>query len=102
MEVALLAMQQAITHQAAIFVAVIVLVVFTRQQQEKINRLTEIIEERNANVEAKIDEIQHQLKDFITKEEHYRDVSGWRGELQKLDAKLDRFIEKFIETRRNA
>jgi len=101
MEVALLAMQQAITHQVAIFVAVIVLVVFTKQQQEKINRLTESIEERNTNIEAKIEEIQHQLRDFITKEEHYRDVSGWRGELQKLDAKLDRFIEKFIETRRN-
>jgi len=102
MEVALLAMQQAITHQVAIFVAVIVLVVFTKQQQEKINRLAESIEERNTNIEAKIEEIQHQLRDFITKEEHYRDVSGWRGELQKLDAKLDRFIEKFIETRRNA
>jgi len=102
MEVALLAMQQAITHQVAIFVAVIVLVVFTKQQQEKINRLAESIEDRNANIEAKIEEIQQQLRDFITKEEHYRDVSGWRGELQKLDAKLDRFIEKFIETRRNA
>ena len=101
MEVALLALQQAITHQAAIFVAVIVLVVFTKQQQEKINKLTEFIEDRNQNIEAKIEEIQQQLKDFITKEEHYRDVSGWRGELQKLDAKLDRFIEKFIETRRN-
>jgi hypothetical protein len=53
MEVALLALQQAITHQAAIFVAVIVLVVFTKQQQEKINKLTEFIEDRNQNIEAK-------------------------------------------------
>jgi F0F1-type ATP synthase membrane subunit b/b' len=102
MEVALLALQQAITPQASMLIIVIVLLIFARYQQDKINRLTEFIEDRNANIEQKIEEIQQQLKDFITKEEHYRDVSGWRGELQKLDAKLDRFIEKFIETRRNA
>jgi len=101
MEVALLALQQAITPQASMLIIVVVLIIFARHQQDKINRLTEFIEERNTNIEAKIEEIQHQLRDFITKEEHYRDVSGWRGELQKLDAKLDRFIEKFIETRRN-
>jgi phosphopentomutase len=102
MEVALLALQQAITPQASMLIIVVVLVIFARHQQDKINRLAEFIEDRHANVEVKMEEIQQQLKDFITKEEHYRDVSGWRGELQKLDAKLDRFIEKFIETRRNA
>jgi F0F1-type ATP synthase membrane subunit b/b' len=99
MEVALLALERAITPQASILIIVVVLVIFARLQQEKINKLTDFIEERNQNIEEKIEGIQQQLKDFITKEEHYRDVSGWRGELQKLDAKLDRFIEKFIETR---
>jgi len=101
-EVALLALQQAITPQASMLIAVVVMVVIGKMQQEKINHLTHLIKEKDAMIETKIEEIQQQLKDFITKEEHYRDVSGWRGELQKLDAKLDRFIEKFIETRRNA
>jgi len=102
MDIALLALGRLITPQASMLIVVVALVIFARFQQDKINRLAESIEDRDENIETKIDEIQQQLKDFVTKEDHYRDVSGWRGELQKLDAKLDRFIEKFIETRRNA
>ena len=101
MEVALMALGQAITPQVSMLIAVVVMVVIGKMQQEKINHLTHLIKEKDVTIETKIEEIQQQLRDFITKEEHYRDVSGWRGELQKLDAKLDRFIEKFIETRRN-
>jgi uncharacterized protein YlxW (UPF0749 family) len=71
-----------------------------RRQEEKIDSLSDVIKEREERLENKIKDIENQIKDFITKEEHYRDVSGWRGELQKLENKLDRFIEKFLDTRR--
>jgi Skp family chaperone for outer membrane proteins len=97
-----------ITPEISTIITIVAIFFLIRRQEEKIDGLTKALKERDAKLEErdakfdnKITEIENQMKDFITKEEHYRDVSGWRGELQKLDAKLDRFIEKFIEIRRD-
>jgi len=90
-----------ITPEVSVIVILIAMVFLIRRQEEKIDNLSKMLKEREEKVDNKIAELESQMKDLITKEEHYRDVSGWRGELQKLDAKLDRFIEKFIEIRRD-
>jgi len=90
-----------ITPEASTIITLVAMVFLIRRQEEKIDSLSKMLQERDLKIDDKITEIESQMKDFITKEEHYRDVSGWRGELQKLDAKLDRFIEKFIEIRRD-
>lgn len=90
-----------ITPEVSTIITLITIVFLIRRQEEKIDNLFEIQKERETKIDSKIAEIENQMKDYITKEEHYRDVSGWRGELQKLEAKLDRFIEKFIEVRRD-
>jgi hypothetical protein len=89
-----------LTPATSIVVTLVALVFLLRRQEEKIDNLFEILKERETKIDNKIAEIENQMKDFITKEEHYRDVSGWRGELQKLESKLDRFIERFLDTRR--
>jgi DNA-binding transcriptional MerR regulator len=90
-----------ITPEASAIITLVAIFFLIRRQEEKIDSLTKALKERDAKIDDKIAELESQMKDLITKEEHYRDVSGWRGELQKLDAKLDRFIEKFIEIRRD-
>jgi len=90
-----------ITPEISAIITLVAMVFLIRRQEEKIDNLSKMLKEREEKIDYKIAEIESQMKDLITKEEHYRDVSGWRGELQKLDAKLDRFIEKFIEIRRD-
>jgi uncharacterized coiled-coil protein SlyX len=94
-------LQKLITPEISTIITLIAMVFLIRRQEEKIDSLSEMLKERESKIDDKIADIENRMKDFITKEEHYRDVSGWRGELQKLDAKLDRFIEKFIEIRRD-
>lgn len=52
------------------------------------------LERRVEKLEEKIDAMHDE---FITKEDHYRDISGWRGEIHKVDAKIDRLMEKLLE-----
>jgi uncharacterized coiled-coil protein SlyX len=95
-----IALTKIITPEMSTIITLVAIVFLIRKQEEKIDNLSKILKEKELKVEVKIEEIQNQMKDFITKEEHYRDVSGWRGELQKLESKLDRFIERFLDTRR--
>ena len=44
--------------------------------------------------------IESMSSEFITKEDHYRDVSGWRGEIQRLEDRIERLIEKVLEAKR--
>jgi predicted nucleic acid-binding Zn-ribbon protein len=90
-----------ITPEVSTIITLVAVVFLIRRQEEKIDSLTKALKEREAKFDDKIANIENQMKDFITKEEHYRDVSGWRGELQKLENKLDRFIERFLDTRRD-
>jgi uncharacterized coiled-coil protein SlyX len=94
-----LAFSKLITPATSIVITLVALVFLLRRQEDKIDSLSEMLKERETKIDNKIAEIENQMKDFITKEEHYRDVSGWRGELQKLESKLDRFIERFLDTR---
>jgi hypothetical protein len=96
-----IALSKYITPEISAIITLVAMVFLIRRQEEKIDSLTKALKERDVKIDDKIAELESQMKDLITKEEHYRDVSGWRGELQKLDAKLDRFIEKFIEIRRD-
>ena len=52
------------------------------------------LERRVEKLEEKIDAMHDE---FITKEDHYRDISGWRGEIHKLDTKLDTKIDRLME-----
>ncbi|HIC97030.1 MAG TPA: hypothetical protein EYP11_01350 [Aquificaceae bacterium] len=51
------------------------------------------LERRVEKLEEKIDAMH---EEFISKEDYYRDISGWRGEIHKLDTKIDRLVEKII------
>lgn len=52
------------------------------------------LEKRVERLEEKMDAMHDE---FITKEDHYRDISGWRGEIHKVDTKIDRLMEKLLE-----
>ena len=55
------------------------------------------LEKHVEKLEKKIEKIEGLQKDFITKEEHYRDVSGWRGEIRRIEDKIDRLFEGLME-----
>jgi len=55
------------------------------------------LERRVERLEEKIDAMHDE---FITKEDHYRDISGWRGEIHRLEDKIDRFSERVMEVLR--
>lgn len=50
--------------------------------EKKMERVEEAYEENTARIGSV-------ERDYITKEDHYRHVSGWRGELHYLEKKLD-------------
>ncbi len=55
------------------------------------------LERRVEKLEEKIDAMHDE---FITKEDHYRDISGWRGEIHRLEDRIERFFEKIMEAKR--
>jgi len=52
------------------------------------------LERRVEKLEEKIDAMHNE---FITKEDHYRDISGWRGEIHRLEGKIERSFDKVME-----
>jgi len=62
-----------------------------------IRNLEETIHKLEAKIEKLEEKIEAMSTDFVTKEQHYRDISGWRGEIHKLEDKLDRNIERLLE-----
>ena len=66
------------------------------------------LDKRMEKLENKLETIG---EEFVSREEHYRDISGWRGEVSKLemkiggeinrlDLKIDRLMEKLLEGKR--
>lgn len=55
------------------------------------------LERRVEKLEEKIDAMHDE---FITKEDYYRDISGWRGEIYRLEDRIERFFEKIMEARK--
>jgi hypothetical protein len=51
------------------------------------------LDRRIERLEGKIETMR---EEFITREEHYRDISGWRGEVNRIDSKIDRLSELII------
>jgi len=55
-------------------------------------------------LEKKIEKLEEQIQniteEFVSKEEHYRDVSGWRGEINKLEDKIDKMMWKIMEAKK--
>ena len=58
-----------------------------------IKKLSEHVEK----LEKRIEKLEGMQRDFITKEEHYRDVSGWRGEIRRVEDKIDKLSETLLE-----
>ena len=52
------------------------------------------LDRRMERLENKLEAIR---EEFVSREEHYRDISGWRGEINRLDLKIDRLMEKVLE-----
>ncbi|WP_163327594.1 hypothetical protein GFV12_05190 [Desulfurobacterium thermolithotrophum] len=52
------------------------------------------LDRRMGRLENKLEAIR---EEFVSREEHYRDISGWRGEINRLDLKIDRLMEKILE-----
>jgi hypothetical protein len=46
---------------------------------------------------SKLEELQ---KYGVSKEEYYQDVSGWRAEIQKLEDKLSKVLDKLWEVQK--
>jgi len=55
------------------------------------------LDRRMERLENKLEAIR---EEFVSREEHYRDISGWRGEINRLDLKIDRLMEKVLEGKR--
>ena len=51
-------------------------------------------------LEKRIDRLEEKFENMVSREEHYRDLSGWRGEIQRLDDKISRMFEKLLEVRK--
>jgi len=55
------------------------------------------LDKRIEKLESKLEEIQ---KENVSREEYYRDISGWRGELQRLEDKLTNILDKLWEVKK--
>lgn len=59
------------------------------------------IERQLEKFEHKIEKFEERLEqmsvDFVSKEQHYQDVSGWRGEIRKVEDRIERLADKLIE-----
>ena len=73
-----------------VVVAVIVLIISNRRLEQQLSKF----EQRIERLEEKIEQM---TLDFISKEQHYQDVSGWRGELRKLEDRIERLTDKLLE-----
>jgi archaellum component FlaC len=62
-----------------------------------IKKLEETIHQLEKKIERLEEKIEAISTDFITKEQHYRDVSGWRGEIQRLEDRVERNMERLLE-----
>jgi len=55
------------------------------------------LDRRMERLEGKIEAMR---EEYVLREEHYRDISGWKGEINRLDAKIDRLTEIILGGRK--
>jgi len=51
-------------------------------------------------LEKRLDELEKKLENSISREDYYRDISGWRSEIQRLEDKITRLTDKILEVRK--
>ena len=51
------------------------------------------LDRRMERLEAKIEAMR---EEYVLREEHYRDISGWKGEINRLYLKIDRLTELIL------
>ncbi len=93
METLIIPLMKEIDLFIVVVLAVAVLIFNNKKLEQTIHKL----EQRIEKLEGKIDAMH---EDFLTKEEHYRDISGWRGEMHRLEDKIERLIEKVMEVKK--
>jgi len=75
---------------AIIVLALIILIINNRKIEKQLEKF-----------EYKIEKLEERLEqisvDFVSKEQHYQDVSGWRGEIRKVEDRIERLADKIIE-----
>lgn len=79
-----------LTDYGTLILSIIVLIITGNRLQKQVEHLENKIEK----LEEKMEQI---TTDFITKEQHYQDVSGWRGEIRKLEDRMERIMDKLLE-----
>ncbi len=79
-----------LTDYGTLILSIVVLVITANRLQKQVEHLESKIEK----LEERIEQI---TTDFITKEQHYQDVSGWRGEIRKLEDRMERIMDKLLE-----
>jgi peptidoglycan hydrolase CwlO-like protein len=75
-------------------VITIVAIYILYRANQSLEKQIETLQKELSSLNKKIEQIS---TDFITKEEHYKDVSGWRGELNRLEDRIERVFERIVE-----
>jgi len=73
---------------------------YIAKEIERLAKENEALRKDMEKLRSEVDIIQ---KEYVTKDIHFRDISGWRGEINRLSDKLDSmyrwFAEKLLEVR---
>jgi hypothetical protein len=66
------------------------------QFQETLAALAKKQDERHKEHESDISDLQERMgcveRDYVSREEHYRDLSGWREEIRQLGERINSFV----------
>jgi hypothetical protein len=64
-------------------------------------QFADAIAELKTSIEKRLDNIEYRLKivekDYVQKEDHYRDIGGWRTEINNLSSYINRQMSSFME-----
>lgn len=68
---------------------------------KNIEKIEKSIEKHVSSTKEQIDKINIKIetmeREFITKEQHYQDFDGWRGEIHRLEDRMEKFFDRLIE-----
>lgn len=80
--------------QIPAFALLVFVVILTWHVIRKLETTISKLEQKIEKLEQKFEAIAHEM---VTREQHYQDVSGWRGEIQRLEDKLERQITRLLD-----
>jgi|GEM_PF-1360034 hypothetical protein len=86
----------------AIAAFLLFLILDVKKRLERVDRVIEkLVEKFDQNLEHLERRVEIIERDFVSREEHYRDFSGWREELRHIDRKIDSLYREVFNARTN-